>query len=1788
MDFPNIWIEGSSLVAENVTADGGYAFIDADNPGETLALTNCLITSEILTNRDFGATLLTNAVVYLPTVSAPVYQVAGGGNYYLTNGSPARQTGTTNIDSQLLADLAKKTTWPPSVYDLANISSLGTLTNAASRDTNPFPDIGYHYDPLDYVFGGCDLSSNLIVTAGTAVGWFEDYGTQYPSPIGNSYGVSLNNGAQLSLNGNATQPCYLVPFKMVQEDGNGNWPNIGWSLGFVYNGASTNHIPSISANFMIAAATFGVNTIWGSLGSGTFKNCEFYNSAIESHAEQLLAFTNCLFFREPMYFGANDLSFAIENCTFYNCGLWMYRTGGTGFWQIENASFDDTAIYWNDVYHGASTNTLFDHNAYNTNNTNWLNYYGFGTPLSNKLETVSASDVMVTNYNWETSWFGNFYLPTNSFLIQKGSTTADQMGLYHFTTQTNQIPETNSIVDIGYHYVATDTNGVPLDSNGDGVPDYIEDPLGNGSPYNGTNWALAILTEPTNQIVMQSSNALFSVTAGGVQPLIYQWYSNSVAVAGATNTTFQLSNVQTNISGSFYSVIVTNNFGAITSAVATLTVLVPPVISITNPLSNTIISSNTNISVMAIASDFAGSVTRVQFFAGSTSLGILTNSPYNLVWSNAPTGNYALTAVAIDNYGLMSTSSVVNLFINPLFATNNLVLWLKADSITGLTNNSPIATWLDSSGWADNASQTSQNQKPFYVTNVLNGLPVVQFRGLQFLAIPSFQTSLTQAEGFVVVQATNWPTGSSAYQTLWMFGYNNPLSGNERYPYGDGTIWENFASHSVYQLGQPPIPLSQLNVYQVCSQNNFWEAWLNQLSLFQINNNTVSFTINGHPPTLGNESYGNSFNGNIAEVFVFNRALTTSERITVNAYLNAKYALVPPMPPTPTNLVATAISPNQIGLTWNEPLTNGAATQIIIERSTNGVAFATITTVPDANSYIDTNVASGLTYYYEVQAVNLTQLSSTSNVAQATTPASGTNMPLNSLMLWLKADSGLLQGGSNTPVNYWADQSGNGNNATQPTTLNQPTWIPNALGSHPLIQFNGSNSLFNLPAGMWNLAPTGAEVFVVVQVATNWIGTSRSLWYLGLQNQAHEYFPNTDGTIQESFASSKNYGLGVPPESLTQYNIYDVASQGTNLQAWLDGILQYQATNNIYSPNITTPDLGATLYSGANVWFAGNIAELMIFDRQLTPNERTAVNTYLNGKFGLAPVIPMTPTNLVATAISPNQIGLTWSEPLTNGAATQIAIERSTTSNGTFSVVAQVSDTLSYVDTNVASGTTYYYQVQALNLTTWSPASTLAQAATPSSGAIVPFGNLALWLKADSGLGQAATNVPINLWLDQSGNGNNVQQTSAANEPTWVPASIGGLPTIQFNGTNSYLNFPIFMNTATGAEEFVVLKVSSTNSFHSLWDMGNYNYNANLDSQAYPDVGGSIRDSFGSVNINHIGIPSQPLTQYHVFEVTSQTNYWAAWINGALQFQTTNNTVSFLKNPIPALGMSKYNTGSSIVQSYFAGNIAEVMVFNRPLNVDERTAVGGYLFSKYNLSQYAGNTNSPSVPTNLLATGVSPYQPGFALRWSPASTNETGFVIERRVNGGSYQELTTISGDTTNYTDWIITPTNQYYYKVEAENYFGQSGYSTEISPPSISITNCPQTMLENKTNPIIIAAADPDNSISNVVFFVQFPVINEQIGVATTAPYTVNWIPTIMGSYVVIALATDNEGNNQYSLPVTVGVYLSSNTNGIPNYQLVQQGNNPLNPWIAPAGDTNTSPPTINLVVPANATLLP
>jgi hypothetical protein len=92
---------------------------------------------------------------------------------------------------------------------------------------------------------------------------------------------------------------------------------------------------------------------------------------------------------------------------------------------------------------------------------------------------------------------------------------------------------------------------------------------------------------------------------------------------------------------------------------------VAPTVSITSPVNNATFTAPANITINANAADTDGSVAKVQFFNGSTLLGEDATSPYSFAWNNVAEGTYQLTAKVTDNGGLVTTSSVISVTVNP-------------------------------------------------------------------------------------------------------------------------------------------------------------------------------------------------------------------------------------------------------------------------------------------------------------------------------------------------------------------------------------------------------------------------------------------------------------------------------------------------------------------------------------------------------------------------------------------------------------------------------------------------------------------------------------------------------------------------------------------------------------------------------------------------------------------------------------------------------------------------------------------------------------------------------------------------------------------------------------------------------------------------------------------------------------------------------------------------------------------------------------------------------------------
>ena len=89
----------------------------------------------------------------------------------------------------------------------------------------------------------------------------------------------------------------------------------------------------------------------------------------------------------------------------------------------------------------------------------------------------------------------------------------------------------------------------------------------------------------------------------------------------------------------------------------------PPVVTISSPAKSTAFISPATITIDATAADPDGSISKVEFFNGSTKLGERTSTPFSFTWKEVVEGTYSLLAVATDNSNSKTTSAAVSVVV---------------------------------------------------------------------------------------------------------------------------------------------------------------------------------------------------------------------------------------------------------------------------------------------------------------------------------------------------------------------------------------------------------------------------------------------------------------------------------------------------------------------------------------------------------------------------------------------------------------------------------------------------------------------------------------------------------------------------------------------------------------------------------------------------------------------------------------------------------------------------------------------------------------------------------------------------------------------------------------------------------------------------------------------------------------------------------------------------------------------------------------------------------------------
>ncbi|MGZ5543840.1 MAG: immunoglobulin domain-containing protein, partial [Limisphaerales bacterium] len=163
----------------------------------------------------------------------------------------------------------------------------------------------------------------------------------------------------------------------------------------------------------------------------------------------------------------------------------------------------------------------------------------------------------------------------------------------------------------------------------------------------------SITTQPVSLAVQAGSPATFSVSAAGASPFSYRWQKNSNDIAGATLSSFTITNAQLSDTAS-YSVVISNSYGSATSSNAMLIVGYAPTIA-TQPSSQTVTQSNAvSFSVVATGSD---PLAYKWFFNGAA---VANATASTLTLTNAQSANAGTYAVVVTNlFGSVTSSNAV-------------------------------------------------------------------------------------------------------------------------------------------------------------------------------------------------------------------------------------------------------------------------------------------------------------------------------------------------------------------------------------------------------------------------------------------------------------------------------------------------------------------------------------------------------------------------------------------------------------------------------------------------------------------------------------------------------------------------------------------------------------------------------------------------------------------------------------------------------------------------------------------------------------------------------------------------------------------------------------------------------------------------------------------------------------------------------------------------------------------------------------------------------------------------
>lgn len=228
---------------------------------------------------------------------------------------------------------------------------------------------------------------------------------------------------------------------------------------------------------------------------------------------------------------------------------------------------------------------------------------------------------------------------------------------------------------------------------------------------------------------------------------------------------------------------------------------------------------------------------------------------------------------------------------------------------------------------------------------------------------------------------------------------------------------------------------------------------------------------------------------------------------------------------------------------------------------------------------------------------------------------------------------------------------------------------------------------------------------------------------------------------------------------------------------------------------------------------------------------------------------------------------------------------------------------------------------------------------------------------------------------------------------------------------------------------------------------------------SYNSNGTSADSNVASVTTPALAKPAAPTTLAATAVSTSQINLtWADVSTNEDGFRVERSTNGTTFSALTNVGINATSFSDT-------GLTASTKYYYRVLSYN---AGGNSAYTATASATTQAAVAPPTAPTTLALKVKGSFS--IALTWADKSTNETGFIVERSLNGSAYTAVTTVGAGVVAFTDTGLTAATKYYYRVAATNAGGKSAYTTAVSATTSALPAIP-------TAPTTLAVTSVSNS---------------------------------------------------------------------------------------------------------------